>query len=115
MRFTTEFEREILVIPDAEFISNVPHVSKLRGQCELGEMISNVFGWKENTVKMYGGKEMNRWSLEIEAFPMDKWVEFKQRLLLYIERSGGDAIHSLQIIKDLESVGKPSGAAKEKP
>jgi hypothetical protein len=81
MRFITEFEREVIVIPDAEFVSNSPHVSKMHGEAGLGRMISANFGWKENTVKMFGGKDMNRWSLEIEAFQMDKWMEFKKRLL----------------------------------
>ena|ERR1700760_1125580 len=103
MRFITEFEREVISIPNIdEFISNFPDVRKMRGEEKLGQMLSNAFGWKENA-KIVDGKEMNRWSLEIEAFPTDKWIEFKQEILkVYGEKS-----HAIQELLKLESFGKP--------
>lgn len=50
-----------------------------------------------------------------QLFPMDKWVEFKQKLFSEISIHDGsvNGIKVLEFIKELESFGKPAGEAKE--
>lgn len=105
MRFITEFEL-------ASLKEEVVNAYKSRGDFELGQLISDSFSYTE---KPLHGK--TRWSLEIEAFPTDKWVEFKQRLFSEIATCNDtdfpvDGARILSWIKELESFGKPSGDAK---
>lgn len=75
---------------------------------EMGKMLQESFSWQ---TPVNGNPQHYR--LEIEAFPMDKWVEFKNLLLgeLYsTEVCRQDIIDKLQ---ELESFGKPAGEAKE--
>lgn len=111
MRFITEFELD------------VPYNAKFRDACinrhklDIGHLISENFGWQKKAFKNMQGNNANRWSLEIEAFPMDKWIEFKNRLLGHIsfcndEDRPVDEIRVLQMIKDLEFYGKATETTK---
>jgi hypothetical protein len=113
MRFITEFEirkedenhdgwREHLLLHQRYF-----------RQIEMGEMLAQSFEWK-NPVN---GNQLHH-RLEIEAFPMDKWIEFKDRLMSHLTNCEEhdelpDIYHVLKMIKELESFGKPTGAAKQ--
>jgi len=49
---------------------------------------------------------------------MDKWIEFKRKLFDELIKSEGwshpvNSVKVLELIKELESFGKPAGAAKE--
>jgi hypothetical protein len=106
MRFITEFERDGTRFDATPAI--VDHRKELR-QSEMGAMIARNFGWstKGFTKSYIGAPAQQRWTLEIEAFPMDKWIEFKQRLLEYVKKRPGDVIGVLQILKDVEFCVKP--------
>jgi hypothetical protein len=77
MKFITEFE-----VP--EYFENnkrMPYVPQKRHACEvaIGNMIADSFGW-QNPVN----HNLDHHRLEIEAFPMDKWIEFKQKLYKHL-------------------------------
>jgi hypothetical protein len=110
MRFITEYE----LLTDFE-IKNYKGLRQWGTAQALGTDIAKAFGWKERGYHdQRGGNDIKRYSLEIEAFPMDKWVEFKQRLFEYIQIT--DTMVSLipivEMVKELESFGKPAGEAK---
>ena len=101
MRFITEFEStyEATFEPGHEKYINA---YKGRGELEIGSLIGASFGWKEDQQRF---KIRN--TLEIEAFPMDKWIEFKNRLmehLNYCEEHNElpDTLAVLRFIKELE-------------
>lgn len=73
MRFITEFESTYGGESQKKYIEKIPYWQE-RGQADMGNMIAKSFGWKQREVL----SEM-RHSLEVEAFPMDKWIEFKKR------------------------------------
>lgn len=101
MRFITEFEEL-----HPAFIHRKPADILIDAERDLGHFIAKHFGWqKPNT---------HHHRLEIEAFPMDKWVEFKEDLLTAIKRKpfiDGEEIE--KILQELESFGKPSGDIKQ--
>lgn len=101
MRFITEFE---LPYP---YTLDKPYARMERAKCDMGQLIQETFEWKEKQYKKYNEIEVNKWTLEIEAFPMDKWIEFKNRLFYHIEPCEKDRVAKL--LKELESFGKPSG------
>lgn len=113
MRFITEFEiRKEETKPEI-----VIQYRKERGENGLGYLLAKSFGW-ENPVNE--NKLHHR--LEIEAFPMDKWVEFKQKLFMECGMPKPNGVAILEMIKDLEFytnnkqavdslIGKPSGDA----
>ena len=114
MRFITEFEVPETFHGDPayfpkhteRFVNN----SEESLRYEMGKMLQEMFGWK-NPVN--GNPRHHR--LEIEAFPMDKWIEFKQKLSsLFINDSyAGDGFGEIvELFKELESFGKPVGEAK---
>lgn len=103
MRFITEFELKHPYMPTREINS------KIEMQGEMGKMIGKSFGWQESATVAF-----TRHTLEIEAFPMDKWLEFKRKLFLEFKQKeftsqpiSQDAIW--EMIKELESFGKPAG------
>lgn len=110
MRFITEFEIRAEDNKDVGYRKMLLFNQKANRQIEMGQMIANSFGW-ENPVN----NNLLHHRLEIEAFPMDKWIEFKQKLGYHINESGGviSANYILNIIKELESFGKPAGVAKD--
>lgn len=105
MRFITEFK------VSGEELKYTPNpVIDHRKSCaedELGSDISKAFSFKElGTIEESGLAGMYQ-QLEIEAFPMDKWVDFKQKLYELFHKnglilSGGVLEHML---KELESYG----------
>ncbi len=100
MRFITEFEL-------AEGNINNAHLSieaRKDSEMKIGFAICSAFGWESSENNL-------RHKIAIEAFPMDKWVEFKQKLI----KNFADDISARNIlsilIEQLESFGKPSGDA----
>lgn len=103
MRFITEFESEVPYDERPEILA----FRKSKREIELAEMISKSFGF-ENPVN---GNKLH-YRLEIEAFPMEKWGEFKKRLLGHLQVSIQNNIipnekYLLGLIETLESFGKP--------
>jgi hypothetical protein len=99
MRFITEFE----LLTDFE-IKNYKHLRE-KGTAEwLGLDIEKAFGWKSTGQTTIHGTASERHTLEIEAFPMDKWIEFKNSLFEYIVNAGGmvSGTRILEMIKKLE-------------
>lgn len=72
MRFITEFE---LLTPFE--IKNYKQNRTWASAEMLGVDISKAFGWKSKINE----HNQERHTLEIEVFPIDKWVEFRNRLL----------------------------------
>lgn len=102
MRFITDFELNEYT-NDAGYLAN----KKYEREMNLGKLIADTFGW-QNPVN--NNKLHHR--LEIEAFPMGKWVEFKQKLIEnFADDISARSILSI-LIEQLESLGKPSGDAK---
>ena len=106
MRFITEFESTYGGESQQRYIEKIPYWEE-RGQAEMGNLIGKSFGWKQHEVL-----SETRHTLEIEAFPIDKWVEFKQKLFSHLQTC---AVHNtppdgnkiLSIFEELESYGKP--------
>lgn len=106
MRFVTEFD-----LPnnfDLKLLDHLVPDKKHIRELGIGQDIGRLFGWqtseKDNSIHC---------KLEVEAFPMDKWVEFKQKLFTYIYEAGRrgevlNQIHVLELIKELESFGQPT-------
>lgn len=100
MRFITEFELD------------VPFSNKEADKCKstmgfhIGGLIANAFDWHSAPFLSMVGPHRNKWALEIEAFPMDKWVEFKNSLHVELLAHKPDHIRILELIKELESFGK---------
>lgn len=93
MRFITEFEL-------AEGNINNSHLSieaRKDSEMKMGFEIGNVFGWESPV----SGHPL-RHKLAIEAFPMDKWIEFKNKLHLELlnGKPSGDNIREL--LEELE-------------
>ncbi len=105
MRFITEFE--LAQNTNSERLVNG---FKDNGEFEMGRLIASSFKWNESAFRdQLRQVNFNKWSLEIEAFPMDKWIEFKNLLLGELwstEVCRQDIIDKLQ---ELESFGKPAG------
>jgi hypothetical protein len=101
MRFITQFE----IVPPA--IEARLDAYKSRSEFELGQLIAQSFEWKNRGFIRTNNLAGLRYTLEIEAFPMDKWVEFKEKILnmkLYYE---SDVKVIEQYIQELESFGNP--------
>jgi hypothetical protein len=104
MRFITEFENTYEAYGDPAF-DRMHNAYKGKGALDIGNEIANSFGWKvdEQRFKVHT-------SLEIEAFPMDKWIEFKKRFSDALPDY--DAVSRSRLIgalTDLESFIKPAG------
>lgn len=108
MRFITEFE-----VP--EYFENnkrMPYVPEKRHLCEvkMGNLIAESFGW-QNPVN----HNLEHHRLEIEAFPMDKWVEFKNSLLSNLNYDIDGIKNMVEAFEILESFSKLSETNKNKP
>lgn len=107
MRFKGEF-----IVPEGISKEGNPtyiETRKERAETGIGYLLSKSFGWQS---PVNGDKSHHR--LEIEAFPMDKWVEFKQKMMNLFKNNdfasnGFDELN--KITEELESFGKPSGDA----
>ncbi|HEX2549359.1 MAG TPA: hypothetical protein VHM20_05995 [Gammaproteobacteria bacterium] len=94
MRFITEFELEY------PYTLDKPERYKSGMDHEIGKLIHDTFGWKSK-----GNAKRERFTLEIEAFPMDKWIEFKKRF--FDALPDYDTVSRTRLINalsDLESV-----------
>lgn len=102
MRFITEFENTPALLLEEGYNSWIK-TYETRGELDIATQIGNSFGWEtdEQPFKI-------RHTLEIEAFPMDKWVEFKRNVIMI---GSSDSLQILDMIMELESFGKPSGDA----
>lgn len=106
MRFITEFELDKPNGPE-ERADNDRFVKHYKGNShlELGSMIGKSFGW-QNPVN----NNNLHYRLEIEAFPMDKWIEFKSKLFSkFIDDDYEGAEEVIKFVQDIESFGKPAG------
>jgi hypothetical protein len=99
MRFITEFE---LLTPFE--IKNYKSLRE-KGTAEwLGLDIARAFGWQQKGKTTLHGPVSERHSLEIEAFPMDKWIEFRKRLLASLpDHDSTSRIRIENALHDLES------------
>lgn len=112
MRFITEF----IVTEEELKYNNAPVIDfrKKRGTDSMGKMLSESFGWE---TPVLGDK--NRYRLEIQAFPYDKWMKFKDDLRSYIEVAEKTGLATFNLIvvgkmlKELESFGNKTGEEKE--
>lgn len=109
MRFITEFELDGNI--DTKLLSHLIPDKKGIREMGIGKDIGRAFGWYNYGSTTLTGPVKEHFKLEIEAFPMDKWVEFKKKLFIAtcIPRKTSGEI--LELIKELESFGKPSGDA----
>ena len=108
MRFITQFE--LVSHIDEKTIDSF----KANGQFELGRGIADLFDWQKVPFRDTRREQnFNKWSLEIEAFPMDKWGEFRQRLIMECGMPHPDGVEIRELLSELESFGKPAGEAKE--
>lgn len=106
MRFITEFKVDELrtYSLDEEAINNNIKSHKSYSLLKLGGLIEESFGWQN---PVYNNKLHHR--LEIEAFPMDKWEQFKRRFFMHLGTTGLYDPFFKDLIAELESFSKPSG------
>lgn len=105
MRFITEFE---LWSPFE--IKNYKGLRE-KGSAEwLGMDIAKAFGWDKKNGLVLNNPVAERHSLEIEAFPMDKWIEFRDRIIEESRKGRSNRTNNImQMFNELESFGKPAG------
>jgi hypothetical protein len=101
MRFITEFELE----PPRNYEAVIERY-KQEGKNVLGDLIEKSFGWEEKGMTTIAGPVKELFKLEIEAFPMDKWVEFKQKIREYLASGETDFTKVWLRIIELESYGE---------
>ena len=108
MRFITEFERQY------PYTLSEIEQDKMRHAEYIGRLFSEQFRWEEkgitNADTCSPAKCLHK--LEIEAFPMDKWVEFKKQILFELQKTFVNETAIFHLIKELESFGKPAGEVK---
>ena len=96
MKFITEFESTYEGQSSRKYVEKIPYWEE-RGQANMGNMIAKSFGWEKREVL-----SETRHTLEIEAFPVDKWEEFKRHLFANLGATGlyepvfKDLIHKLE-------------------
>lgn len=109
MKFKIEFKNDGTKFDDAI----TDHRKEWR-QNELGKLIADAFGWTESGITSLKPSDAIKFSLEIEAFPMDKWIEFKGKLRAYLDSVNNSGFGTMNIVmidklfRELESFGKPS-------
>lgn len=96
MRFITEFE---LKFP---YQLSVLETYKVKGQMlDIGNQIGDAFDWQNEH-----DEEKDKYSLEIEAFPMGKWVEFRDKIIEESRKGRSNRTNNImQMFKELESYG----------
>lgn len=94
MRFITEFKLNEYTKDDIGYLSNKKYASGM----ELGKLVADTFGWQNPVLE----NEL-RYRVEIEAFPMDKWVEFKKRLFAHLGTTGLYDKTFKNLVSELES------------
>jgi hypothetical protein len=103
MRFITQFELCTLF--------EIKNYKSLRekGSAEwLGLDIAKAFGWEERgeTTLAKNSPVIHKHSLEIEAFPMDKWIEFKNILKDHVATGNPNITKVWLSLLELESYSK---------
>jgi hypothetical protein len=103
MRFITEFE--LLTKFQIENYKTL----RARGAAEwIGLDIAKAFGYQVKGETTSHGPVSERHTLEIEAFPIDKWVEFKKRLIKELPEYDVTAkIRIMDALTDLETFSNP--------
>jgi hypothetical protein len=97
MRFITEFKQ--LEQEKGQLLE----MYKSDAASRLGDIIEESFDW-QNPVH----DDANWFRIEIEAFPMDKWVEFRKLLIAELpEYDAAAKIRIMNALSDLEKPGKP--------
>jgi hypothetical protein len=88
--------------------------TRVAAQRLLGAKISGAFGWEERgeTTLAPNSPVVYKYQLEIEAFPMDKWVEFKEKMFVTLNITEYDRFTLSEMIKELESFGKSATKAE---
>lgn len=103
MRFITEFE-----LWSRFEIKNYKGLRE-KGSAEwLGMDIAKAFGWDKKNGLVPNNPVAERHSLEIEAFPMEKWIEFKANILNISDLDSIQYKTLIDLISELESFGKPA-------
>ena len=99
MRFITEFETD-----DSNYVKGI---KKIHGEENIGHEIASSFGWNEREVTKLDPdvRVIHIHKLEIEAFPIDKWVEFKKELFLHFREQEMNTSGLIEMIRELESFG----------
>jgi hypothetical protein len=101
MRFITEFELEY---PYTLFQMENLKFSLQEG---LGNKIAESFQWKEIGTTTINGPVKYKASIEIEAFPMDKWIEFRDNIIAESRKGRSNRTNNIiKMIEELESHGK---------
>lgn len=100
MRFITEFE----LTPDEIKYTKAPTFDYRKQWAEhnLGGQISFTFGFKETGYINTDGYAGELRTLEIEAFPIDKWIEFREKIIA--ESMKGRSNRTNNIIKMFEEL-----------
>ena len=78
-------------------LSHKRHADKC--EYEIGQLIGKTFGWEKVAQPSHLISEDERMKLEIEAFPIDKWVEFKNALHIELLAHKPNQIRILELIK----------------
>lgn len=95
MRFITEFELEY------PYTLDKPERYKSGMDHEMGKLLHESFGWKSK-----GNAKKERFTLELEAFPMDKWIEFKNNIISESRKGRSNRTNNIiKMIEELESFG----------
>lgn len=97
MRFITEFE--IMEHEKKEY--RVSDRKKAYYEPRFAKKIIDAFGW-QNPIE----GDWRHYKLEIEAFPMEKWIEFKEQLFMECGMPEPSGVAILEMIKDLEFYSK---------
>lgn len=103
MKFITEFE---ITAPYTE--DNLKWHKFRYIASEMGQLIENSFGLNHRGCTTLNPNDpiKERFTLEIEAFPMDKWVEFRKRLLAALpDHDNTSRIRIENALHDLEHFG----------
>jgi hypothetical protein len=115
MRFKWEFK-----LSEQELNGAVDHLfyKKSDNEAAIGHMIAETFGWQTRRETTPNGPITERHTLQIEAFPIDKWIEFKNKIFdainaSHVHNGPVNGLKILEAIKTLESFGKPTEAEKE--
>jgi hypothetical protein len=100
MRFIVELESTYAMASHPSYEKMVT-LNKQKHQAKIGDMIADSFGWQD--------KKFNfciRHSIEVEAFPMKDYLDFKKNLIDYLIQKGinPDVIHNK--FKIIESISR---------
>jgi hypothetical protein len=99
------FKHEFEIAPD-EFNLQYFEWCKKRGALDIGRMIGEKFLYEEAPYRA------NNWRLELQIFPREEWLKFKEGLKQYIEFSQEKGLSTFNLImignmlKELEDFGQ---------